>query len=94
MIVDAAVELASHGHSVHIFTAHHDKNRCFEETRAGKFLFYSFNNFSSLFMKLRIDRLEREIFIRIMIYLLKFISNYKEHSLLKLFAVSILLDYS
>ncbi|XP_039072188.1 alpha-1,3/1,6-mannosyltransferase ALG2-like isoform X1 [Hibiscus syriacus] len=37
LIVDAAVELSSHGHNVHIFTAHHDKNRCFEETRAGIF---------------------------------------------------------
>ncbi|KAJ1404647.1 Mannosyltransferase ALG2 [Sesbania bispinosa] len=37
LIVDAAVELASHGHKVHIFTAHHDKNRCFEETIAGTF---------------------------------------------------------
>ncbi|KAI4332738.1 hypothetical protein L6164_017622 [Bauhinia variegata] len=37
LIVDAAVELASHGHNVHIFTAHHDKNRCFEETKAGIF---------------------------------------------------------
>ncbi|XP_039026550.1 alpha-1,3/1,6-mannosyltransferase ALG2-like [Hibiscus syriacus] len=37
LIVDAAVELASLGHNVHIFTAHHDKNRCFEETRAGIF---------------------------------------------------------
>ncbi|GLT93893.1 hypothetical protein SLE2022_116630 [Rubroshorea leprosula] len=37
LIVDAAVELASHGHNVHVFTAHHDKNRCFEETRAGTF---------------------------------------------------------
>ncbi|TYI96215.1 hypothetical protein E1A91_D01G055600v1 [Gossypium mustelinum] len=37
LIVDAAVELGSHGHNVHIFTAHHDKNRCFEETRAGIF---------------------------------------------------------
>lgn len=35
LIVDAAVELASHGHDVHIFTSHHDKNRCFEETLAG-----------------------------------------------------------
>ncbi|KAJ1379966.1 alpha-1,3/1,6-mannosyltransferase ALG2-like isoform X3 [Sesbania bispinosa] len=35
LIVDAAIELASHGHKVHIFTAHHDKNRCFEETIAG-----------------------------------------------------------
>ncbi|RDX61801.1 Alpha-1,3/1,6-mannosyltransferase ALG2, partial [Mucuna pruriens] len=37
LIVDAAVELASHGHKVHVFTAHHDKNRCFEETVAGTF---------------------------------------------------------
>ncbi|XP_052171054.1 uncharacterized protein LOC127787185 isoform X2 [Diospyros lotus] len=37
LIVDAAVELASHGHNVHIFTAHHDKNRCFEETLSGTF---------------------------------------------------------
>ncbi|XP_050220091.1 alpha-1,3/1,6-mannosyltransferase ALG2 isoform X2 [Mercurialis annua] len=37
LIVDAAVELASHGHDVHIFTSHHDKNRCFEETVAGIF---------------------------------------------------------
>ncbi|KAH9723124.1 GDP-Man:Man(1)GlcNAc(2)-PP-Dol alpha-1,3-mannosyltransferase [Citrus sinensis] len=32
LIVDAAVELVSHGHNVHVFTAHHDKRRCFEET--------------------------------------------------------------
>ena len=32
LIVDAACQLASHGHDVHVFTAHHDKNRCFEET--------------------------------------------------------------
>ncbi|KAK2985482.1 hypothetical protein RJ640_004333 [Escallonia rubra] len=37
LIVDAAVELASNGHNVHIFTAHHDKTRCFEETLAGTF---------------------------------------------------------
>lgn len=36
LVVDEAIELASHGHSVHIFTAHHDKNRCFEETISGK----------------------------------------------------------
>ncbi|XP_024968540.1 alpha-1,3/1,6-mannosyltransferase ALG2 isoform X2 [Cynara cardunculus var. scolymus] len=34
LIVDAAVELASHGHNVHIFTSHHDGSRCFEETLA------------------------------------------------------------
>ncbi|KAF3522009.1 hypothetical protein F2Q69_00051852 [Brassica cretica] len=32
LIVDAAVELASQGHNVHVFTSHHDKSRCFEET--------------------------------------------------------------
>ncbi|MCD7460494.1 hypothetical protein HAX54_043642 [Datura stramonium] len=37
LIVDAAMELASLGHKVHIFTAHHDKNRCFEETLSGVF---------------------------------------------------------
>ncbi|XP_016470200.1 uncharacterized protein LOC107792493 isoform X2 [Nicotiana tabacum] len=31
------MELASSGHKVHIFTAHHDKNRCFEETLSGVF---------------------------------------------------------
>lgn len=39
LIVDAAVELASQGHKVHVFTAHHDKNRCFEETVAGEPLY-------------------------------------------------------
>ncbi|RWV89142.1 hypothetical protein GW17_00048728 [Ensete ventricosum] len=38
LIVDAAVQLASHGHSVHLFTSHHDKNRCFEETVAGEYV--------------------------------------------------------
>ncbi|CAL9029159.1 unnamed protein product [Prunus brigantina] len=43
LIVDAAVELASHGHKVHVFTAHHDKNRCFEETISGvPFLYFTF----------------------------------------------------
>ncbi|XP_058221484.1 uncharacterized protein LOC131331508 isoform X5 [Rhododendron vialii] len=37
LIVDAAAGLASHGHKVHIFTAHHDRTRCFEETLAGTF---------------------------------------------------------
>ncbi|XP_057522821.1 uncharacterized protein LOC130802775 [Amaranthus tricolor] len=37
LIVDAAIELVSHGHNVHIFTSHHDKNRCFEETLSGAF---------------------------------------------------------
>ncbi|KAL2496488.1 UDP-Glycosyltransferase superfamily protein [Forsythia ovata] len=37
LIVDAAVELASHGHNVHVFTSHHDRARCFEETVSGIF---------------------------------------------------------
>ncbi|XP_031286808.1 alpha-1,3/1,6-mannosyltransferase ALG2 isoform X1 [Pistacia vera] len=37
LIVDAAVELVSHGHNVHVFTAHHDRTRCFEETLGGTF---------------------------------------------------------
>ncbi|KAL0320600.1 UNVERIFIED_CONTAM: Alpha-1,3/1,6-mannosyltransferase ALG2 [Sesamum radiatum] len=37
LIVDAAVELSSNGHNVHIFTSHHDKTRCFEETVSGIF---------------------------------------------------------
>ncbi|KAJ8749184.1 hypothetical protein K2173_018655 [Erythroxylum novogranatense] len=37
LIVDAAVQLSSHGHQVHVFTAHHDNNRCFEETLEGTF---------------------------------------------------------
>ncbi|GAB4849381.1 hypothetical protein Ancab_004178 [Ancistrocladus abbreviatus] len=37
LIVDAAVELVSHGHDVHVFTSHHDRSRCFEETLTGVF---------------------------------------------------------
>ncbi|KAI4387987.1 hypothetical protein MLD38_000367 [Melastoma candidum] len=37
LIVDAAVELSSHGHRVHLFTSHHDPTRCFEETLSGVF---------------------------------------------------------
>ncbi|KAK9116028.1 hypothetical protein Sjap_014975 [Stephania japonica] len=37
LIVDAAAELASHGHNVHVFTAHHDRTHCFEETVNGTF---------------------------------------------------------
>ncbi|XP_057967197.1 uncharacterized protein LOC131157230 isoform X1 [Malania oleifera] len=37
LIVDAALGLVSHGHNVHIFTAHHDQSQCFEETLSGAF---------------------------------------------------------
>lgn len=37
LIVDAAMELVSHGHKVHVFTSHHDRSRCFEETLSGAF---------------------------------------------------------
>ena len=35
LVVDAAVALKRAGHTVSITTAHHDKTRCFEETRDG-----------------------------------------------------------
>ncbi|KAL4443057.1 hypothetical protein ABPG77_008548 [Micractinium sp. CCAP 211/92] len=37
LIVDAAVELAGHGHTVDVYTAFHDPKRCFEETVDGPF---------------------------------------------------------
>lgn len=40
LAVDAAVELSALGHHVHIFTAHHDKKRCFEETIDGAVLLF------------------------------------------------------
>lgn len=45
LIVDAAVELASRGHHVHIFTAHYDKNRCFDETKEGNFAVTAYGDF-------------------------------------------------
>ena len=35
LVVDAALALKSRGHSVHMFTAHHDPGHCFEETADG-----------------------------------------------------------
>ncbi|KAJ3062044.1 Alpha-1,3-mannosyltransferase-like protein, partial [Quaeritorhiza haematococci] len=35
LVVDAAVGLQSRGHQVRVFTSHHDRNHCFEETRDG-----------------------------------------------------------
>ena len=37
LVVDAAVELVQHGHTVDMYTAYYDPNRCFEETRTGGF---------------------------------------------------------
>ncbi|PSC71528.1 alpha-1,3 1,6-mannosyltransferase ALG2 [Micractinium conductrix] len=37
LIVDAAVELAGHGHKVDVYTACHDPTRCFAETVGGPF---------------------------------------------------------
>ncbi|CAM6092711.1 unnamed protein product [Calypogeia fissa] len=37
LVVDAAMELTALGHAVHIFTAHHDPQHCFEETIGGHF---------------------------------------------------------
>ena len=35
LVVDAAVQLQAAGHHVTLFTTHHDRSRCFEETRDG-----------------------------------------------------------
>ena len=35
LVVDAALSLQKRGHTVSIITAHHDRSRCFEETRDG-----------------------------------------------------------
>ncbi|KAJ7577398.1 glycosyltransferase family 4 protein [Mycena floridula] len=35
LVVDAALGLQSLGHSVDVYTSHHDKSHCFEETRDG-----------------------------------------------------------
>ncbi|KAI8362634.1 hypothetical protein BD560DRAFT_404371 [Blakeslea trispora] len=35
LVVDAAVGIQSKGHQVVMYTSHHDKNHCFEETRDG-----------------------------------------------------------
>ncbi|GFP94640.1 alpha-1 3/1 6-mannosyltransferase alg2 [Phtheirospermum japonicum] len=37
LIVDAAVELSSKGHNIHIFTSQHDKTRCFRRLSLGTF---------------------------------------------------------
>ncbi|BDA40824.1 Alpha-1,3/1,6-mannosyltransferase ALG2 [Coccomyxa sp. Obi] len=37
LVVDAACELASCGNSVDVYTAYHDRNRCFSETIEGSF---------------------------------------------------------
>ncbi len=36
LVVDAAMALKSKGHSIEMFTAHHDPKHCFEETRNGR----------------------------------------------------------
>lgn len=35
LVVDAALALKTRGHTVHIFTAHHDSSHCFQETKDG-----------------------------------------------------------
>lgn len=37
LVVDAAMELKKRGHEVLIFTAHHDRQHCFEETLGGNY---------------------------------------------------------
>lgn len=37
LVVDAALGLQKLGHSVDVYTSHHDPNHCFEETRDGEY---------------------------------------------------------
>jgi len=37
LVVDAAIALQAHGHSVSMFTSHHDPAHCFAETRDGTY---------------------------------------------------------
>ena len=37
LVVDAALGLQALGHSVDLYTSHHDPNHCFEETKDGSF---------------------------------------------------------
>ncbi|KAI0078979.1 glycosyltransferase family 4 protein [Panus rudis PR-1116 ss-1] len=41
LIVDAALGLQKLGHSVHIYTSHHDPDHCFDETRDGTLTVYA-----------------------------------------------------
>ncbi|OWM88585.1 hypothetical protein CDL15_Pgr002352 [Punica granatum] len=43
--MDASVELVKHGHHVHVFISHHDKNRFFEDTLSGAFLVSVYGSF-------------------------------------------------
>eukprot|EP00435_Cladocopium_sp_Y103_P046722 s864_g13.t1 len=45
LVVDAAVALQNHGHEVEMFTARHEKNHCFEETRNGTLKVHVFGDF-------------------------------------------------
>jgi hypothetical protein len=42
LVVDAALGLQSLGHSVDIYTSHHDPDHCFDETKDGMYLESSF----------------------------------------------------
>ena len=37
LVVDAALGLQKLGHSVDVYTSHHDPSHCFEETRDGEY---------------------------------------------------------
>eukprot|EP00878_Enallax_costatus_P023623 GHUV01025131.1.p1 GENE.GHUV01025131.1~~GHUV01025131.1.p1 ORF type:complete len:274 (+),score=51.59 GHUV01025131.1:320-1141(+) len=44
LVVDAAVELTRFGHTVDMYTAYYDKQRCFDETRTGAFSVFVYGN--------------------------------------------------
>ena len=44
LVVDAALGLQKLGHSVDIYTSHHDPGHCFDETRDGVSHFYPYTH--------------------------------------------------
>lgn len=54
LVVDAALQLQAFGHQVSIFTAHHDRARCFEETRNGALRVRVYGSFLPLQVKGRL----------------------------------------
>ena len=56
LVVDAAVGIQSKGHTVTMYTSHHDPNHCFEETRDG-----------TLEVRVHGDSLPRQLFGRLYI---------------------------
>ncbi|CAN7123578.1 unnamed protein product [Brassica rapa subsp. narinosa] len=84
LIVDAVVELASHGHKVHVFTSHHDQSRCFEATLSGVFQVTVYGSFLSrhIFYRLNflsINRFEKKKNINLAVSAFAILCKHKQN---------------